>query len=55
MMLSGEPITASRALQLGLVNRIVDAGDLEIETLKLARQIGVHSKAVIGRTPPCAW
>ena len=39
LCLTGAPITAERALQLGIVNRVVPAADLEAETMKLAAQL----------------
>lgn len=39
LCLLGTPIDAARALQLGLVNRVVPATDLESETMKLAAQL----------------
>jgi enoyl-CoA hydratase/carnithine racemase len=39
MLLTGELIDAHKALEWGLVNRVVAAASLEEETLKLARQI----------------
>ena len=39
LCLTGAPITAERALQLGIVNRVVPAAELETETLKLAAQL----------------
>ena len=39
LCLTGAPITAERALQLGIVNRIVPAAELETETIKLASQL----------------
>lgn len=39
LCLTGAPITAERALQLGVVNRVVPAAELETETLKLAAQL----------------
>ena len=39
LCLTGAPITAERALQLGIVNRVVPAAELETETLKLATQL----------------
>ena len=39
LCLTGAPITAERALQLGIVNRVVPAADLEAETMKLAGQL----------------
>ena len=37
--LTGAPINAERALQLGIVNRVVPAAELEAETMKLAAQL----------------
>ena len=39
LCLTGAPISAERALQLGIVNRVIPAADLEAETLKLAAQL----------------
>ncbi|KAB7779291.1 Short-chain-enoyl-CoA hydratase [Xanthomonas sacchari] len=39
LCLLGAPIDAARALQLGLVNRVVAAGELQATTLKLAQQL----------------
>ena len=39
LCLTGAAITAERALQLGLVNRVVPAAELEAETMKLAAQL----------------
>lgn len=39
LCLTGAPIDAARALQLGIVNRVVAAGELEAETMKLAEQL----------------
>lgn len=39
LCLGGTPIDASRALQLGLVNRVVPAADLESETMQLAERL----------------
>jgi len=39
LCLTGAPITAERALQLGIVNRVVPATELEAETGKLAAQL----------------
>ena len=41
LCLLGAPIDAARALQLGIVNRVVPAQDLEAETMKLAEQLAV--------------
>ncbi|MEO8145066.1 MAG: enoyl-CoA hydratase [Betaproteobacteria bacterium] len=39
MLLTGDPISAQRALEWGLVNKVVAAGALDGETLALARTI----------------
>ncbi|MCW0401188.1 enoyl-CoA hydratase-related protein [Xanthomonas sacchari] len=39
LCLLGAPIDAARALQLGLVNRVVAAGELQATALKLAQQL----------------
>ena len=39
LCLAGAPIDAARALQLGIVNRVVAADQLEDETMKLATQL----------------
>ncbi len=39
LCLLGAPIDAARALQLGIVNRVVAAAELEAETLKVAEQL----------------
>lgn len=39
LMYLGEPITAGEALQIGLVNRVVPAGQLVEETMKLAGKL----------------
>jgi enoyl-CoA hydratase len=39
LCLTGTPISADRALQLGIVNRVVPAAELEAETMTLAAQL----------------
>lgn len=39
LCLTGAPINAERARELGIVNRVVPAADLQAETLKLATQL----------------
>ncbi len=39
LCLTGAPVDAARALQLGIVNRVVPAAELEAETMKLANQL----------------
>ena len=47
MLLTGEPIDAHTAADWGLVNRVVAAGQLRAETLKLARRIAEASDMVV--------
>ncbi len=39
LCLTGTPVSAERALQLGIVNRVVPAAELEAETMTLAAQL----------------
>ncbi len=39
LCLTGAPIDAARAMQFGIVNRVVPAAELEAETIKLATQL----------------
>lgn len=43
MLFTGTPISAAEALQVGLVNHVCSAAELETETLKLAQQIAAAS------------
>ena len=43
LCLLGQPIDAARAVQLGLVTRVVPADQLETETMKLAGQLAVSA------------
>jgi enoyl-CoA hydratase/carnithine racemase len=43
MLLTGDLITADRAREIGLINRVVPAAELESATLELARQIASKS------------
>ena len=43
LCLTGAPIDAARALQLGIVNRVVPAAELEAETMKLAAQLAASA------------
>jgi enoyl-CoA hydratase/carnithine racemase len=47
MLLTGEPISASRAGELGLVNRVVSAGELDAATMSMADTILALSPLVI--------
>ena len=48
MLLTGEPISARRALELGLVNRVVRSGELDATIAKLAGVIVSMSPLVVG-------
>ncbi|HET7127027.1 MAG TPA: enoyl-CoA hydratase-related protein [Lysobacter sp.] len=43
LCLTGAPIAAERALQLGIVNRVVPADELQAETMKLASQLAASA------------
>ncbi len=43
MFFTAEPITADKALSLGIINHLVDAGDLENFTTRLAKKIIANS------------
>ena len=47
LCLTGAPITAERALQLGIVNRVVPAADLESETMQLAAQLAASAPLAV--------
>lgn len=47
MLLTGDPISAQRALEWGLVNRVVSAEALDEETLALARKIAAKPPATV--------
>ncbi len=47
LAMTGDPIDAERALQLGLVNRVVPAGHVMDEALALADRIGENSPAAV--------
>ena len=51
MLLTGELISAERALEIGLVNRVVAAAELEAETMQLAHLIASkpHATVKIGK------
>ena len=46
LCLVGAPIGAERALQLGIVNRVVPAAELQAETTGLAAQLGIVTRVV---------
>jgi len=47
MLVTGETILAAHALNIGLVNRVVEAGTAREEALRLARKITAKSAAVV--------
>ena len=50
MGLTGEPITAARALELGLINRVVPAADVMSTTLALAALIAANGPLAVQAT-----
>lgn len=48
MLLTGETISAHKAAEWGLVNRVVPAADLESAAVELAKQIAEYSPEVVG-------
>jgi enoyl-CoA hydratase len=51
LCLAGAPIDAARAQQLGILNRVVPAADLEAETMKLAEQLASAAPLAAARHP----
>ena len=47
MLLTGQPISADYAAEIGLINRVVSPDDLEQSVLNLARQIGGASSSTV--------
>ncbi len=47
MLLGGEPISAARAYEMGLVNRVVPAAELEIVTREMAQLIASKPAAIV--------
>jgi enoyl-CoA hydratase len=50
MGLTGEPVTAMRALEIGLVNRVVPADDVLPEAIALAQQIAANAPLAVAAT-----
>ena len=50
LCLLGAPVTAERALQLGIVNLVVPAAELEAETLKVATQLAASAPLALRAT-----
>lgn len=53
--LTAEPIDAERALQLGLVNRVVEAGDVLSTALALAERIAKNAPLAVEATKRLMW
>jgi 2-(1,2-epoxy-1,2-dihydrophenyl)acetyl-CoA isomerase len=49
LFMTGETVTAQRAAQFGMINRVVAADDLMTETLLMARKLALAPTASIGR------
>ena len=47
IVLTGEPISAERALELGLINRLVPEANLQQSVNELAERIAAHSGPVL--------
>ena len=54
MLLTGEPITAARAAELGLVNRVVPSGTALDGALELARQVAANGPLAVAVTKQIA-
>ncbi len=50
LCLLGAPVTAERAFQLGIVNRVVPAAELEAETAKIAAQLAASAPLALRAT-----
>ena len=55
MLCLGEPVTAERAEQMGLVHKVVKAETLESESLALARKLAVGPTFALGMTKVQVW
>ena len=55
MLLTGQPIPASDALDAGLVNRVVSADDLEEATLALAGKVASAAMSTIAIGKPAFY
>lgn len=47
LILTGDPISARRALEIGLINRVVPAAELRAEACALARRIARHEPPAV--------
>ncbi|GAA3239821.1 enoyl-CoA hydratase-related protein [Pseudonocardia petroleophila] len=62
LLMTGDPISAQRAYELGLVNKVVPAADLVVETQKLAATIAANAplsvraaKALVYASAEMGW
>lgn len=54
LLMTGEFISADRAVEIGLVNRIVDADDLHEEAMKIARKVLANGNFAVQRVKESA-
>jgi enoyl-CoA hydratase/carnithine racemase len=50
LLTTGRPVGARRALELGMVNRVVSDGELMVEALKLAGELAAVSRPAMAMT-----
>ncbi len=55
MVLSGEPLSAKRALELGLVDRVVPGAELEAETERMAARLAALPRPFVRALRPTLW
>jgi 2-(1,2-epoxy-1,2-dihydrophenyl)acetyl-CoA isomerase len=49
LFMTGDSVDAQRALQLGMINRVVSSEDLQSEALSFAKRLSYQPTAVVGR------
>lgn len=49
ILMTGDTLSAERALQIGMINRVVPAADLMHEALRMAQKLAVAPTAAVGR------
>lgn len=55
LVLSGEPVTAQEAFEMGLVSRVVPRGDLEREAMALADRVAGWSPNAVALAKEAAY
>lgn len=55
MILSGDPVSAREAFEMGLVSRVVPRADLSTETMALARRLAELSPTAVGLAKEAAY